>query len=381
MSYIKKLKALWGMEYRSGSRNKFGFRPRAAMNILKFMAQRPFHPVRLMYKPITLMIEVSTVCNLKCPACEREMFKKQGLIPKGQVGLDNMERLRPILPYVHSIYFVGGLGEPFLNPLFWDMVGVAKEYKVTTGYFSNAVLWDENIIRKTFESGINTVLVSVDSQDPKKYEFFKEGASFAKTIENIRLMSKIRREYPKANFKLGLNYVQRSDNFEDMPDYIDFADDLGADYSFFTGLIVHEEEFIKASPYLIDASRRKAVHELVRKKAEERNMQVRLPAVDISRDNARTCTSAWRCLYVFENGDVCLCPFFRTPRDFFFHVNNGHVVQYKRSMNDTVIGNLNEEKVGDIWNGDKAMKMRRAIKTGENVPNPCDTCYYKYDIH
>jgi len=382
VSYLSKLKAIWGMGYREGSRNKFGFRPSAALNILKFMAQRPFNPVKLFYKPITLMIEVSTICNLKCPTCEREMFKKQGLIPKGQVGISNMERLRPILPSVHSIYFVGGLGEPVLNPLFWEMNRIAKEYKIITGYFSNAGLWDENIIRKTFEEGVNSVLVSVDSQDPHKYEEFKEGAKFDVTINNIKLLSRIRKEYPDANFKFGLNYIQRADNFEDMPDYIGFAKDLGADYCFFTGLIVHEEEHIKKSPYLIDPEKRKTIYEKVKEKARACGMTIRLPEIDVNQKlYEKTCTSAWRCLYIFENGDACLCPFFRTSRDFYFHVEDNKVVQYKRHMNDTVIGNINSMDIRDIWNSEKARMVRKAIKSGINVPNPCDTCYYKYDLH
>lgn len=382
MSYLNKLMALWGMGYRNGSRNRLAVRPGAAVNMLKFMAQRPFNPVRLGYKPITLMIEVSTACNLKCPACEREMFRKEGRLPRGQVGLENMERLRPILSSVHSIYFVGGLGEPFLNPLFWEMHRIAKEYKVTTGYFSNAGLWDEKIIRKTFEEGVNTVLVSVDSQVPEKYEEFKQGAKFNETVSNIRLLTKIRKEYPGANFKLGLNYVQRTDNFEDMPEYIDFAKGLGADYSFFTALITHEEGFIEKSPYLIDPEKRRAVYEKVREKASAGGITVRLPSIDINqRLYKNTCTSAWRCLYIFENGDVCVCPFFRTPRDFYFHIKGGRLVQYKRFMDSTVIGNLDSQPVTEILNGERAQRIRRAIKTGENLKSPCDTCYYKYDLH
>lgn len=382
MPIVSRVKAIWGMGYRSGARNKFGLRPRAAWNTLKFMVQRPFNPVRLLYKPVTLMIEVSTSCNLKCTSCERELFKKEGLLPMEQVGLDNIEKLRAILPYVHSVYLVSGLGEPFTNPSFWEMVRVAKEYKVQVGYFSNAGLWNEDIIRKTFESGVNSVLVSVDTHIPEKYERFKTGAQFDKTIDNIRLLTKIRKEYPKADFKLGLNYIQRADNLDDMPDYIDFAKGLGVDYCFFTGLIAHEKKFVDKAPYLIDKDKRLEIYRKVKERAAKAGMSIRLPEVEVDiKKYDRTCTSAWRCLYIFQNGDVCPCPFFRTPRDFYFHVENNKLVQRKRSVDDNVLGNINSQKITDIWNGEKACRIRRTLRSGEGVPSPCDTCYYRYDLH
>ncbi|MBI5893481.1 MAG: radical SAM protein [Deltaproteobacteria bacterium] len=381
MGYISKLKTLWGLEDISGSVHGLITSPKKMVNIAKYLIERPFNPIKPRYYPLTLMMEVSTVCNLKCPTCERELFKHQDIMPKGQVSLHNIEKLRPILPYVYSIYFVGGLGEPFLNPAFWDIHRVAKEYKLKTGYFSNAFAWDDEIIQRTFKEDVNTILVSIDSHIPEKYERFKQGAKFDVVVSNIKRLNEYRKRFNKKGFKLGLNYVQRSDNYEDMPDYLDFARKLEADYIVFTALIVHEEKDVDKSPYLVDVVKRKKVYDEVIKKAKDYNIKIRLPEIEIKDIYNNTCNSAWSCMAVFENGDVCPCPYFRTDRYFYFHAENGRIVQCKYFMKNNVIGNLYHQDIHKIWNSEKAIQIRKAIKTCKGIPSPCNTCYYRYSLH
>lgn len=381
MSYRNKLKTLWGLEDLSGSVHGLIANPKKLINIGKYFLERPFNPVKPHYYPLTLMMEVSTVCNLKCPTCERELFKHQDIMPKGQVSLHNIEKLRPVLPYVYSIYFVGGLGEPFLNPAFWDIHRVAKEYKLKTGYFSNAFAWDDEIIERTFKEDVNTILVSIDSHIPGKYERFKQGAKFDVVVNNVKKLNEFRKRFNKKDFKLGLNYIQRSDNYEDMPDYVGFAKGLGADYIVFTALIVHEEKDIDKSPYLVDIAERKRVYDEVIKTAKKHNITIRLPELVTKDIYSNTCNSAWRCMSIFENGDVCVCPFFRMKRDFYFHVKEGNMVQLKKTMDSTVIGNLYHQNIADIWNSEKAVAIRKTIKTCKGLQSPCDTCYFRYDLH
>ncbi|MFZ3073444.1 MAG: radical SAM protein [Thermodesulfobacteriota bacterium] len=381
MSYINKLKALWGLEDISGAVHGLVSNPKKLMNLAKFFFERPFNPIAPHYYPLTLMVEVSTACNLRCPTCERELFKHKGLVPKQQVSIENVERLRPILPYVYSVYFVGGLGEPFLNPAFWDMHRIIKGYKVKTGYFSNAAMWDDDIMEKTIREGVNSVLVSIDSHIPEKYDEIKLGAHFNQVIANVKRLGEIRKKFPAADFKLGLNYIQRSDTYEDMPEFLNFARGLGADFIIFTALIVHEEKFADKSPYLVDVGKRAKVYAEVRRKAAEYGMTIRLPELVMSDVYDKTCNSAWRCLSVFENGEVCLCPYFRSEREFYFHADGRSIKRYARVMNDTSVGNIYKENILDIWNSSKAQEMRRSIRSGKGVPNPCDTCYFRYNLH
>ena len=78
MSFLKSIVDFFGLE--GGTRPHIVniARPKMLLNYGLFFLFRKFNVVKLPYKPVNLMVEVSTKCNLSCPTCERELFKKEG---------------------------------------------------------------------------------------------------------------------------------------------------------------------------------------------------------------------------------------------------------------------------------------------------------------
>ncbi len=379
----RRIKQYFGFDAASAIRMKGLLSPKRFFNVVRYLMLRNAHLERVPYFPITLMVEVSTVCNLHCPGCERVLYQTDpslGGLPKSNVTLKNLKKLTNVLPYIYSTYFVSGLGEPFLNPEFWDIHHYFKSFGIKTGYFTNASLIDENKIKTTFQEGVDSVLISVDSHSRQRYEDIKKGSSFDKAVESIRLFSRYRAVYKRRAFQLGLNFIFRSDNYGDILDYLDFAKELGVDFIHTSSFIVHVEKEKDKSFFWLNDSFKEQIFRQAKDKAERLGIRLRLPRI---RPSSRCrCCHLWHSACIFYNGDVCTCPYFRTKRPFYFHSDGKKVLYEKRLYDDSIIGNyLKQDFFTQIWNGPRAKQMRRSEIIGDHSFNPCGFCYYKYDLH
>ena len=73
--------------------------------------------------PISISIEPTTACNLRCPECPsglRAFSRPTGVLEKG-LYTNIIDQLAPTLTYL-TFYFQG---EPYLHPAFLDMVDYA----------------------------------------------------------------------------------------------------------------------------------------------------------------------------------------------------------------------------------------------------------------
>lgn len=363
---------------------KFAY-PKRFYNAIKYVHYRKSLPVEVPYYPLTVMLEVSTFCNFKCPACERELYKTDtastGGLFKENVKLEEVKKLAPLLPYVYSIYLVAGLGEPFINKDFWPIVEFLKSFDLKIGYFTNASLLDEEKIAETFRRRINTVLISMDTHEPSKYELVKEGADFNHTVKMIKLFAEYKKQYSATRpFHLGLNYIFRADNYADILPYLDFVKELGVEYVHCSSLIVHVDEMKEFSFFKVPVEKKKHIFDLAREKAERLGIGLRLPNLDI--DRKIRCCYPWHGISVFKGGDVATCPYFRTNRNFYYHVErDSGLIEEKRPVKSTVIGNYLKENILDIWNGDRIKQIRKGELNLESHASPCDSCYYKFLLH
>ncbi len=142
--------------------------------------------------PTFVSIEPTNKCNLRCPEC-----------PTGQMGLtrasgnlkqEEFERIvdqfTPQLAYL-TLYFQG---EPYLNRDLFRFISYARERGVYVWSSTNGHFLTEPNIRKTIESGLNKLIISLDGTDQNAYEQYRVGGSFETVINGIRDFVRIRRE-------------------------------------------------------------------------------------------------------------------------------------------------------------------------------------------
>ena len=142
--------------------------------------------------PIHLDIEVTSLCNLKCPFCitTHANFKS---------GLMDYEAFKTIINEggEKGLYSVklNWRGEPLIHPRIFDMIAYAKERGIVDVFMNtNATLLTREKAKKLIESGIDRIIISFEGYEKQFYESQRVGAVFEKTIENIRRLMSTRKE-------------------------------------------------------------------------------------------------------------------------------------------------------------------------------------------
>jgi radical SAM protein with 4Fe4S-binding SPASM domain len=136
--------------------------------------------------PASLGIEPTTSCNLRCPECPSGL--RSFTRPTGMLAPDNF---RTFVDEVHKdllyliLYFQG---EPYLNTAFLDMVKYATEKNIYTATSTNAhYLTDENC-KKTVESGLKRMIISIDGTTQDTYASYRIGGNLEKVLEGAKRM-------------------------------------------------------------------------------------------------------------------------------------------------------------------------------------------------
>ncbi len=142
--------------------------------------------------PISLSFEPTTSCNLRCPECPsglRAFTRPTGMLKK-DFFKETMDELGKDLTYL-IFYFQG---EPYLNPDFLDMVKYANRKKIYTATSTNAHYLTDEMAKKTIESGLDRLIISIDGTTQDVYQQYRVGGNLEKVLEGARNIVKWKKE-------------------------------------------------------------------------------------------------------------------------------------------------------------------------------------------
>src|SRR5688500_12171038 len=134
--------------------------------------------------PISISFEPTTSCNLRCPECPsglRAFTRPTGMLQK-DFFKETIDQLYKDLWYL-VFYFQG---EPYLNPAFLDMVQYASKKKIYTATSTNAHYLDDANARRTVESGLDRLIISIDGTTQEVYKQYRVGGQLEKVIEGAK---------------------------------------------------------------------------------------------------------------------------------------------------------------------------------------------------
>ncbi len=134
--------------------------------------------------PLSISYEPTTSCNLRCPECPsglRSFTRPTGMLDTGFFN-QTIDELAGRLLYL-IFYFQG---EPYLNPKFLDMVQYASRKGIYTATSTNAHYLDDEMARKTVESGLDRLIVSIDGTTQETYQSYRIGGKLDKVIEGTK---------------------------------------------------------------------------------------------------------------------------------------------------------------------------------------------------
>src|SRR6059058_3425040 len=131
--------------------------------------------------PISISFEPTTSCNLRCPECPsglRAFTRPTGMLQK-DFFKETIDQLQQQLMYL-VFYFQG---EPYLNPDFLNMVSYASSKGIYTATSTNAHYLNDANARRTVESGLDRLIISIDGSTQETYRQYRVGGQLNKVLE------------------------------------------------------------------------------------------------------------------------------------------------------------------------------------------------------
>lgn len=173
---------------------------RRILNAVKVLLS--FYYTRLTRKPVqwglplTVSIEPTTSCNLRCPECPSGL--RAFTRPTGMLQTDffrnTVNELSDTLIYLY-FYFQG---EPYLNPDFLDMVQYASKKGIYTVTSTNAHYLTPQNARRTVESGLDRIIISIDGATQETYQQYRIGGKLEKVLQGTQNLVQCKKELKSA---------------------------------------------------------------------------------------------------------------------------------------------------------------------------------------
>ena len=136
-----------------------------------------------------------------------------------------IDQLSPTLSYL-TFYFQG---EPYLNPNFLDMVKYASGKWIYTATSTNAHYLDDENARRTIESGLDRLIISIDGTSQETYESYRIGGKVDKVIEGTKNILRWRKELRSSTPHVVFQFLVVRQNEHQVPEVYKLANQLGVD--------------------------------------------------------------------------------------------------------------------------------------------------------
>ncbi|MCO5241376.1 MAG: SPASM domain-containing protein [Chitinophagaceae bacterium] len=196
-------------------------------------------PVQWGY-PISVSFEPTTSCNLRCPECPsglRSFTRPRGMLKKDFFSQTIDEMYRELLYLV--FYFQG---EPYLNPGFLEMVRYASDKKIYTATSTNAHYLNDENARKTIESGLDRLIISIDGTTQEVYQQYRRGGNLDKVIEGARHIVKWKKKLKSKTPFVIFQFLVVKPNEHQIQDVKQLAKEVGVDDVWYKTAQVYDYE-------------------------------------------------------------------------------------------------------------------------------------------
>jgi radical SAM protein with 4Fe4S-binding SPASM domain len=177
--------------------------------------------------PVFISMEPTTSCNLRCPQCPsglRQFTRDTGMLEE-KLFESTITQLHHDL---HSLTFYFQ-GEPFLNRKFLDMVKRASSLNVFTITSSNAHYLDADTAKKTVESGLDKLIISIDGTTQQSYEAYRVGGQLTRVIEGTKAVIAQKRAQESRTPHVVWQFVVFAHNQHEVKEVKELGKKLGVD--------------------------------------------------------------------------------------------------------------------------------------------------------
>jgi radical SAM protein with 4Fe4S-binding SPASM domain len=289
--------------------------------------------------PISISFEPTTSCNLRCPECPsglREFTRPTGMLQK-DFFRQTIDDIHKELLYL-IFYFQG---EPYLNPDFLDMVKYAHDKGIYTATSTNAHYLTDEKARKTVESGLDRLIISIDGTTQDVYEQYRVGGKLEKVLEGARNIVKWKKALNSKTPFVFFQFLVVKPNEHQIEAVKQLGKEIGVDQVRLKTAQVYdyENDPNQLIPSIDKYSRYK--------KDRKGNMQVKSGLQN-------HCWKLWHANVITWDGIVVPCCF---DKDAMHH-----------------LGNLQMQSFKDVWQNANYQQFRKELMTSRKNIDICANC-------
>jgi len=293
--------------------------------------------------PKNIILNHTTVCSYRCIFCSTTQQFGVGKLTPIFLSFDKIKDIFQNFTEVEQAD-MGGSGELLLHPNFNEIIQLLTDKKIPFNFSTNGEHLTEEKQKILKQSSLKYINFSLNSLIPETKKFLSgEQGNFDLVMSHFKnFVNKPR------NYEVHISMVVNRYNFKEMPDFVQFGVDHGVDRVGFFGLspvvpypsglvlLNNEEEifyFNKMKKIVKETNIQ--INDFIGFKRDQNNKHIKIPI--------KNCPMPWSHVGIEPNGNVTACCY--VP------------ISY---------GNINEQSFYDIWNGEKANKLRNAVTQGDN---------------
>ncbi len=289
--------------------------------------------------PVSISFEPTTSCNLRCPECPsglREFSRPTGMLEKSFFE-ETIDDIYKELLYL-IFYFQG---EPYLNPDFLDMVKYAHDKGIYTATSTNAHYLTNEKAKKTIESGLDRLIISIDGTTQDVYQSYRVGGKLEKVLEGARNIVKWKKELNSKTPFVFFQFLVVKPNEHQIEEIKQLAKEIGVDQVRFKTAQVYD--FENDPNQLIPTIEKYSRY----KKDKHGNMA--------SKSGLQNhCWKLWHSNVITWDGLVAPCCFDKDASH--------------------QLGNLKGQRFKAIWQNDNYKQFRRELMTSRKNIDICSNC-------
>jgi radical SAM protein with 4Fe4S-binding SPASM domain len=232
-------------------------------------------------------------------------------------------------------------GEPYLNPAFLEMVRYASYKKIYTATSTNAHYLNDSNARRTVESGLDRLIISIDGTTQEVYQQYRRGGKLDKVLEGAKNIVRWKKELKSKTPFVVFQFLVVKPNEHQVQEVKQLAKEVGVDDIWFKTAQVYdfENDPNNLIPSIGKFSRYKKDKEGQYKVKNKLNNH---------------CWKLWHANVITWDGLVVPCCF------------------DKDAMHR--LGNLKTQSFKEIWHNDNYRQFRSEIMTSRKNIDICANC-------
>jgi len=170
--------------------------------------------------PLHLDIEVSGRCNLMCTHCTRHSRRTK----IGDMSISVFKRIIDEgIEYGLPSITPHWLGESFLHPQLVEMIYYAKKKGIIDIRINtNCSLLDEETSKRILDSGLDTIICSVDAVTKETYNRIKIGSDYDQVHKNINQIIDLKEQKGIKNPTIIVQMIDMKQNHDELTSFIDY---------------------------------------------------------------------------------------------------------------------------------------------------------------